>query len=105
MIITNHALLRYMERHKGIDVNALRNELRMIADASEPAKDGEHHWHPSGVILVMGEAGQVITVLSPEQAEKWAGRKLQNGDRISQQAEFDALPDAILSEAWGKLPE
>jgi hypothetical protein len=83
-IVTDHALLRYLERHKGIDVTALRDELRALADAAEPAKDMEHHWHPSGVIMVIGEEGQVITVLSPEQAEKWNGRRLFRGNRIGE---------------------
>jgi hypothetical protein len=88
-IVTDHALLRFMERHKGIDVEGLRQELRSIAENTTPAKDGEHCWDAkSGVLLILGEAGQVITVLSPEQAEKWAGRKLKNGTRI----------DAALSE-------
>lgn len=81
-MVSDHALLRYMERHKNIDVNALRDELRTLAAEAIPAKDGEHHWHESGVILIIGEAGQIITVLSAEQAEKWTGRKLANGSRI-----------------------
>lgn len=81
-LVNDHALLRYMERHKNIDVNALRDELRAIASQAIPAKDGEHHWHESGVILILGEIGQVITVLSPEQSVKWMGRKLKNGTRI-----------------------
>jgi protein-disulfide isomerase-like protein with CxxC motif len=80
--VTDHALIRYLERHKGIDVNACRDEMRSLADQAVPSKDGEHHWHASGVILIIGEEGQIITVLSPEQVEKWAGRKLANGERI-----------------------
>lgn len=84
-LVNDHALLRYMERHKNIDVNALRDELRAIASQAIPAKDGEHYWHESGVILILGEVGQVITVLSPEQSAKWTGRKLKNGARIAAQ--------------------
>jgi len=85
-MITNHALIRYMERHKGIDVEAMRNELRAIAaEAERTKKNGEHHWHQeTGIILIIGDAGQVITVLSPEQAEKHLGRKLANGERIGE---------------------
>jgi hypothetical protein len=81
-LVTDHALIRYMERHKNIDVNALRDELRILASEAVPAKDGEHFWHESGVMLILGDVGQVITVLSPEQAAKHTGRKLKNGKRI-----------------------
>lgn len=81
-IVTDHALLRYMQRHLGVDVDAIRNDLRRIAAESTPAKDGEHHWHDSGVMLILGEDGRVVTCLSPEQAEKWSGRKLKDGSRV-----------------------
>lgn len=101
--VSDHAVLRYLERHKSIDIEAVRQELRQIADDATPAKDGEHHWHPSGVILVIGDAGQVITVLSPAQAKMWCGtgRKLANGTRATAPHETLETPtDApIVSEA------
>lgn len=81
-LVTDHALLRYLERYHGVDVAAIRDDLRRMADEAVPAKDGEHHWHPSGVMLVLGEVGQVITVLSADQAAKHAGRKLMNGESV-----------------------
>lgn len=81
-LVTDHALIRYLQRHKGIDVDAMRDELRALADGAAPAKDGEHFWHPSGVIMIIGNEGQIVTVLSPEQSEKWDGRKLKNGARM-----------------------
>lgn len=79
--VSDHALVRYLERCKGMDMEALREEMRLLAEGSTPAKDGEHHWHPSGVILVLGQDGRVITVLSGEQLKNWLGRKLKNGTR------------------------
>lgn len=78
-VVSDPAVLRYLERHKGIDVEALRIELRALARDAIPAKDCEHYVHPTGVIMVLGEAGRIVTVLSPEQAAKWDGRKLKNG--------------------------
>ena len=82
--MTDHAIVRYLERQKGVDVEAIRNEIRKIADESTPVSDGEHHWHESGAMLVIAESGRVVTVLSPEQVEKWGGRKLKGGKRIGQ---------------------
>lgn len=80
--VTDHAVLRYLERFKGVDISSIRAEIRALADGSEAAKDGEHHWHPTNVILVLGDRGQVITVLSPEQAAKHEGRRLRSGRHI-----------------------
>jgi hypothetical protein len=81
--VSDHAVLRYLERAKGIDILGIRSEMRAMADAAIPAKDRETHWHPeTGLVFIIGESGQVITVLSPEQSEKYAGRKLANGERI-----------------------
>ena len=74
-MVTDHAVLRYLERHRGIDIEAVRNELRRIANEALQAKDSEHHWHEeSGVLLIIGDEGQVITVLAPEHVEKWTSR-------------------------------
>jgi hypothetical protein len=57
--------------------------MRVMADAAIPAKDRETHWHPdTGMIVIIGDSGQIITVLSLGQSEKYAGRKLVNGERI-----------------------
>lgn len=82
-MVTDHALIRYLERHKGLNVEAVRDEMRALADNSTPAKDGEHHWSEAGIIMVLGASGQIITVLSTEQATTWFGRKLRNGTRVT----------------------
>jgi hypothetical protein len=82
--VSDHAVIRYLERVKGVDINAIRDELRAIANEAVPAKDGEHHWHEATqTILIIGDSAQIITVLSQDQVEKWANRKLKNGDRIT----------------------
>jgi hypothetical protein len=80
--VTDHAIVRYLERQKGFDMDALKAEMRKIADESVPTNDGDTHWHENGVIMILGEEGQIVTVLSHSQVEKWLGRKLKNGQRI-----------------------
>lgn len=72
--VSDHALVRYLERCKGFDVEGLRRELRAMADEAIPSKDGEHHWHSSGAALILGQDGQIVTVLGSEQIEKWTNR-------------------------------
>jgi len=81
--VTDHAVVRYLERRYKIDVSAIRDELRGIAKEATPAKDGEHYWHEATeMILVVNEIGRIVTVLGPDQIEKWRGRKLSNGQRV-----------------------
>ncbi len=96
--VSDHAVIRYLERHKSINIEAMRIELRAMADEAIPTKDGEHHWHEgTDTILVIGEDAQIITVLSPDQIEKWRGRKLKNGNRI--RSEVDTTNDALVDDA------
>lgn len=36
--ITDHAVVRYLQRHKGIDMNAVRQEIADIASRSKPTR-------------------------------------------------------------------
>lgn len=81
--VCDHAVLRYLERVRGFDIGAIRDEIRAMANAAIAMKDGEHHWHEaSNAVLIIGDDGQVITILSPDQIEKFVGRKLMNGERV-----------------------
>jgi len=63
--ITDHAVVRYLQRVKGMDIDAIRGELRELLDESVPARNRDHRWHHSGVILCMSESGKtVVTVIS-----------------------------------------
>lgn len=89
--VSDHAIIRYLERCKGVEVEAARRELRRMADEATPAQDGEHHWHEdTGTILIIGNEGQVVTVLSADQIDKWRGRKLSNGERVPNKADDSA---------------
>jgi hypothetical protein len=81
--VADHALVRYLQRVIGMDTEKYRDDLRKLANEAVAVKDGEHHWHPSGVILVLGDVGQVITVLDNVQADKFAGRRLLDGGRAT----------------------
>jgi len=82
--VTDHAVIRYLERVKGVDIEAIRAELRQIASEAVQAKDGEHHWHAeTGTILILEADGRIVTILSREQAEKWTGRKMKDGTVIT----------------------
>lgn len=69
--VSDHAIVRYLERCKGFDVEALRQELRSIVDEAAPSVEGGYLWHSSGVGLVLGQDGRVVTVLGIDQIQKW----------------------------------
>jgi len=62
----NHAHTAQLEQHlKRMDIDAIRGELRELLDESVPARNRDHRWHHSGVILCMSESGKtVVTVIS-----------------------------------------
>lgn len=80
--VTDHAVVRYLERVRGIDMDEVRTEIRALANEAQEVKGGDHYWHPDGVILIIGDDAQVVTILGAEQVEKYAGRKLTNGEYI-----------------------
>ena len=81
--VSDHAVLRFMSRVMKVDTEAVRAEIRRLADECSPVKDGEHYWHPSGVVLILGDGGQVVTVLGEEQSQKFIGRKLLHQGRAT----------------------
>lgn len=82
--VSDHAVVRFLERSAGVPIDRIRDMIRRRAEESTPFVDGEHHWHPSGIVMVIGDEGQVVTVLDEGLARKWAGRKLRNGGRSAQ---------------------
>jgi hypothetical protein len=79
--VTNHALLRYLERVVGLDLESHRNEIRALCDQASEFKNCDGLWHQSGVVLITNESGDVVTVLGSDEAKKYAGRRLVSGER------------------------
>lgn len=80
--VSDHAIVRYLERVTDVDLDLLRAEIRGLArDAVAFAKcDG--HWHAEKrLVFILNETGDVVTVLSEEQAARYWGRRLVNGTR------------------------
>ena len=66
--ISDHAVLRYMERYKGIDVRAIRLELSEIAKAHKATKN-DCHYESGNVHLVIPNrtdaGGGVVATVYP----------------------------------------
>lgn len=69
-VVSDHAVIRYLERHKGVDVQAIREELREIArnakfERDQKRKAGMFTHDDTGVRLVYSEdRNSIATVLS-----------------------------------------
>ncbi len=82
--VSDHAIVRYLERAKGVDVAAIRNEITELADKAVPFKNCDGLWEASsGVVIITNDDGLVVTILTQEQAQKYIGRRLTNGDRAA----------------------
>jgi len=77
--VSDHALVRYLERCKGFDMETFRDELRRMVDESAPSKDGECLLHPTGTGLIVGQDGQIVTVLGADQIRRWTTSKTYTG--------------------------
>lgn len=69
--ISDHAIIRYLERHKGIDIEVIREELRQIAlrakyERDENATSDRLYDEETGLTLIYSiERNSIPTVLSP----------------------------------------
>jgi hypothetical protein len=71
--ISDHALLRFMERIHGIDIKAWRKLMVDDLRASLEVHDGEAH-PDSAVFLLSPTRERVVSVLGPGQQRDWNHR-------------------------------
>lgn len=81
--VSDHAIVRYLERVIGYDIQAIREALRRDADAAVPCEKAGFCWHPDGHVLVIGDDGQIITVLTEDQVLEWEGSRKEKLPRPS----------------------
>lgn len=79
--VSDHALVRYLERVHGIDMDKARAEIRRMCDESVPFSKCEGLWHAKGMVFITSDDGAVVTVLGEGQVSTYIGRKLMNGQR------------------------
>lgn len=71
-IVSDHAVVRYLERHKGLDINGIRDEVREIAKRSKEVRNGKRNGtrltdSETGIEMVFSaERNSIATVLSGE---------------------------------------
>lgn len=63
-IVTDHALVRWLERACGIDMEWLRGRLR--DEVAAAAKLKVRKWRRDGLVYVFGPDGKLVTVLPDE---------------------------------------
>jgi hypothetical protein len=73
--ITDHAIVRYLERVGGIDMEAAKARIREFVGDCTPTDVKGILRHPTGVQVVVSTRGLVVTIL-PEDApaEEWVER-------------------------------
>ena len=73
VIISDHAVVRYMERGLGVDMDALRNEIMPERTRRQAAGLGTARI-PIGRGLVAVVRNGVIVTLDPQGGRRWEGR-------------------------------
>lgn len=78
-IVTDHAVIRYLERVYGVDVLGLKNRM---AKVTQEARDmGANAANCDGVQYVLSKSGRIVTVrgtqsLLAKRALRWKRRRL-----------------------------
>ncbi|MET4128378.1 hypothetical protein [Roseovarius sp. MBR-6] len=74
--VTDHAVLRYLERVEGVDIEAIRCRIGHLADrAIEMGANGV----VSGGFVYRIDGGHVVTVLRQSRAERGKGKGRRRG--------------------------
>ncbi len=68
--ISDHAVLRYLERHKGVDIRLVREEIATIADRARKLGPGDQYSRrkddQTGMVLGVNESDSIVTTLFHE---------------------------------------
>lgn len=69
--VSDHAVLRFLERYRGLDIDTLRQEIREIADAGEDLSNeyGKGAVGHDNLILVRHRGRAIATVLTREMVD------------------------------------
>ncbi len=67
--ITDHAVVRYLERYRGVDVDAIRREIAKIANSARGADFGRRRHEETGATLGVDERDgfKVVTTIFREE--------------------------------------
>lgn len=71
LVISDHALVRYIERIKGVPLDEYRDEIRALAAAGQSSA-----WDREMPALVIEAGNTVVTVLTENMRPKKVGRRL-----------------------------
>lgn len=79
--VSDHAVVRYLERVFGIDMERTRDDIRRLVDESTPFASCDGLWHSKGMVFILNDDGAVVTVLGEKEAVNYVGSRLVNGQK------------------------
>lgn len=77
--ISDHAVVRYLERTGRIDAASVRAEIAGLFQESVHMVGADGVWNAQNGLVLIVEGGTVLTVLSQEQSENYLGQSLVDG--------------------------
>jgi hypothetical protein len=63
--VADHAIIRYLERVEGVDMEAVKSRIRLYTEACATTGVRGIFMHPDGNQIVTNRAGLIVTVLPP----------------------------------------
>jgi hypothetical protein len=66
-LVTDHAIVRYLERHKGLDIEAIKGEIFTLANAGKEIEGSDRVKNGSAVLAIRKEARAITTILNDKE--------------------------------------
>lgn len=94
--VSDHAVIRYLERIVGVDVEAIRADIRLLASESVQFKNCDGFWNKEfGAVFMLNEENAVVTILGKKEGAKYLGRRLVDGSRAGAETEENTFAEII----------
>jgi hypothetical protein len=77
--VTDHALVRYLERTGTVKTDRVRIKMRKMVAEAVPFAKCDGLWHAATQLVFIVEGDTLVTVLGGPLAEKYFGRRLVDG--------------------------
>jgi hypothetical protein len=90
--ISDHAVVRYLERTGRLDPADIRREIGDMVRDSVAFEAVDGLWHSKTGMIFVIEEGNVVTVLGRDQAEKYLGQGLMGGGVADYDAPLERTP-------------
>ena len=79
--VADHAIVRFIERVDGVDLEAIKSRIRAYAEECSPTGVNGILRHPSGTRVVTNVHGLIVTILPPGEDDDYPSKDFEQGEK------------------------